>query len=113
MFPHLRLNRVSMKKTRTSTARSTAFVEAAKSQSGEMPTFKDSDDEDDFMPSGSTIAHVVARHENDSSAPNRQHRRSIAFKRDRGPPDRSSARERCLHHGSRPKRMRRADVDLR
>ena len=42
-----------------------------------------------------------------------QHRRSSAFKRDRGPPDRSSAMERCLHDGSRPKRMRRADVDLR
>ena len=35
-----------MKKTRTSTARSKAFVEAAKLQSGEMSTIKDSNDED-------------------------------------------------------------------
>jgi hypothetical protein len=41
-------------KTRTSTARSTAFVGAAKSQSGEMSTIKDSNDED-LIPSGSAI----------------------------------------------------------
>ena len=101
-----------MKKTRTSTARSKAFVEAAKLQSGEMSTIKDSNDED-LIPSRSTIARVVARHVNDSSDSNQQHCHSSAFKRDRGPPDRSSAMERCLHDRSGPKRMRRADVDLR
>jgi hypothetical protein len=92
--------------------KSKAFVETAKSQSGEMSTIKDSTDED-LLPSGSTIARVVARHVNDSSDPNQQHRRSSAFKRDRGSPDRSSAMERCLNDRSRPERMRRADVDLR
>jgi hypothetical protein len=100
-----------MKKTRTSTARSTAFVEAAKSKSSETSTIKDSNDED-LIPSGSIITRVVARHVIDSSDPNQQHRRSSALKRDREPPDRSSAMERCLHDRSRPKRMRRADVDL-
>jgi hypothetical protein len=90
-----------MKKTRTSTARSKAFVEAAKLQSGEMSTIKDSNDED-LIPSRSTIARVVARHVNDSSDSNQQHRHSSAFKRDRGPPDRSSAMEPCLNDRSPP-----------
>jgi hypothetical protein len=110
--PHLYLSKVLMKKTRTSTARSTTFVEAAKSQNGGMSTIKDSNDED-LISSGSAIARTLARHVNDSSGSNQQHRRSSVFKRDRGPPDRSSAMERCLHDGSRPNRMRRADVDLR
>jgi len=104
--PRLYLSKALMKKTRTSTARSKAFVEAAKSQSGGISTIKDSNDED-LISSGSTIARAVARHVNDSSGSNQQHRRSSAFKRDRGPPDRSSTMERCLHDGSRPKRMRR------
>jgi hypothetical protein len=110
--PRLYLSKALMKKTRTSTAGSKAFVEAAKSQSGGISTIKDSNDED-LISSGSTIARAVARHVNDSSGSNQQHRRSSAFKRDRGPPDRSSAMEHCLHDGSRPKRMRRAGVDLR
>jgi hypothetical protein len=73
-----------MKKTRTSTAGSKAFVEAAKSQSGGISAIKDSNDED-LISSGSTIARAVARHVNDSSGSNQQHRRSSAFKRDRGP----------------------------
>jgi len=101
--PRLYLRKVSMKKTRTSTARSKAFVEAAKLQSGEMSTIKDSNDED-LIPSRSTIARVVARHVNDSSDSNQQHCHSSAFKRDRGPPDRSSAMEPCLNDRSRPER---------
>src|ERR1700688_350169 len=100
-----------MKKTRTSIARSTASVEAARSQSGEMSPIKDSNDED-LVPSGSTITGVVGCHVNDSSDQNQQHRRPSAFKHDRRPPDRSSAMECCLHDRSRPKRLRRADVDL-
>src|SRR6478609_1529427 len=110
--PRLYLSKALMEKTRTSTARSKAFVETAKSQSGGISTIKDSNDED-LISSGSTIARAVARHVNDSSGSNQQHRRSSAFKRDRRPPDRSSAMERCLHGGSRPKLMRRSDVDLR
>jgi len=56
-----------MTKTRGLTARSTAFVEAAKSQSGAMSTIKDSNDEA-LMPSAGPLARVVARHGNDSSA---------------------------------------------
>src|SRR6476469_1631315 len=115
MFPHPRLSGALMnlmKKTRTSTARSTAFAEAARARSGETPSIKDSNDED-LVPSGSTITRAIARDASDSSDPNQQHGRSIAFKRVRGPPDRSSTMERCLHDRSRPKRMRRADVDLR
>src|ERR1700676_1293615 len=110
--PRLYLSKVLMKKTRTSTARPTAFVEAAKSQSGGISTIKDSHDEG-LISSGSTVARAVARHLNDGSGSNRQHRRASAFKRDRGPPDLRPPMERCLHDGSRPKRMRRADVDLR
>jgi hypothetical protein len=74
------------------------------------PTLEDSDDED-LMPSGGAIARI-ARHVSDSSAPNQLHRRSNASRYNRGPSDRSSAVERCVHDRSGPKRMRRTDVDL-
>ena len=52
--PHLYLSKVLMKKTRTSTARSTTFVEAAKWRNGGMSTIKDSNDED-LISSGSAM----------------------------------------------------------
>src|SRR5258708_26743972 len=99
--PRLYLSKVLMKKTRTSTARSTTFVEAAKSQSGGMSTITNSNDED-LISSGSTIACAVARHVNDSPCSNQQHHRSSPFKPDRRPPDDSSALHHCLYDGCQP-----------
>src|SRR5258708_4981360 len=76
-----------------------------------MPAIEEPNDEDEIL-SGSAAARTVTRDVSYGSSANKQNQRSATGVRKRGPRGRGSALERRLHDRPRPKRMRRAHVDL-
>ena len=96
-----------------STARSATFAEAAdRPELARYPPSREPDNEDPAN-HGRAVARGVTRGADDGAGAKPQTQRASPDKRNFGTRGRSTAMERRLHDRSRPKRVRRADVDLR